>query len=611
MGRKTIKSIVSYAMLIVLVISMIISGTNKCGVYAQEYKPDFAGVYVYSKNYGNCVYHEELRCKAVYTGDLWFRWSYEIDGKTEIINDWSKEDTLNWTPERYGTYHVKCEAMYDCPVNEIDAENVEDVTSIINDAESDISAFTNAKSSTASITDSNADIATYTDAEFETATNTDYDYTDTESFIADKSSTILCKYCPYLKAVCQMPNPYGDGALIGIQADKANEYSFEMLVMDLNKYQRGEAPWIYSTGLMSSESDTVWAVWYPEYGVYFTLFRLYDKSGVIVDEYIYSYVCLPDSSYGVYDENTSLFSPEYSEYANDIKDTQIVADYNMQNADWLSTSGNSIIIGAPSEYRAIEGIRLKLANTSCPGSIVYSASYLDGSWESLKSDGEISGDLTGNKLVQSFRFELTGEISKFYDVYYRAYIDTFGWQGWAKNGEACGSQNYYRLIQAVEIRLVPKNSEIDITTGNAVKTPETIGDATIARYAREVITKETKRSMTRLEKLRACYDWCVREGRYIGILPKDVEGYTLDQYYAKIFFETQNGNCYCFNSAFCEMAKMLGYDAKLVYGYLIFQNGSKTPHGWVEIGGKTYDPQQEWRRHKDCFGNKYLEYEYE
>ncbi len=50
------------------------------------------------------------------------------------------------------------------------------------------------------------------------------------------------------------------------------------------------------------------------------------------------------------------------------------------------------------------------------------------------------------------------------------------------------------------------------------------------------------------------------------------------------------GNCYVLAAMFCEMARLLGYDAHLISGQVPLKGGGYGPHGWVEIieNGTTY-----------------------
>jgi len=58
--------------------------------------------------------------------------------------------------------------------------------------------------------------------------------------------------------------------------------------------------------------------------------------------------------------------------------------------------------------------------------------------------------------LEAVRITLTGEMGKYYDVYYRTHIQSFGWTGWAKNGQSCGSAGYSYRMEAMQIVIVPK-----------------------------------------------------------------------------------------------------------------------------------------------------------
>ena len=54
---------------------------------------------------------------------------------------------------------------------------------------------------------------------------------------------------------------------------------------------------------------------------------------------------------------------------------------------------------------------------------------------------------------------LTGDIANYYDVYYRVHAQSFGWLGWAKNGESAGTEGLSKRLEAIEIVLVEKGGE--------------------------------------------------------------------------------------------------------------------------------------------------------
>ena len=85
--------------------------------------------------------------------------------------------------------------------------------------------------------------------------------------------------------------------------------------------------------------------------------------------------------------------------------------------------------------------------------------------------GTISGT-TGKALrLEAISVRLTGDISKYYDIYYRVHVESFGWLGWAKNDEMAGTSGYGYRLEAIEIKLVKKGESIP-STDEAYKTPK-------------------------------------------------------------------------------------------------------------------------------------------
>ncbi|MFH5835254.1 N-acetylmuramoyl-L-alanine amidase [Proteiniclasticum sp. C24MP] len=84
-----------------------------------------------------------------------------------------------------------------------------------------------------------------------------------------------------------------------------------------------------------------------------------------------------------------------------------------------------------------------------------------------------SGDgltLKNANLLESVKFELHGEQKDKYDIYYRIHVQKLGWMGWAKNGFAAGTLHLGLRIEAMELKLLPKDSEADIISEGYFKT---------------------------------------------------------------------------------------------------------------------------------------------
>ena len=108
------------------------------------------------------------------------------------------------------------------------------------------------------------------------------------------SADICLEYHPHIKGKCQMPYwGEGGGYLIGVESyDNPNqEYQYEMLILDCTLLAQGMDAWIYGTVPTGvSEGNALWIVWQPQYGYYWTLFRVFDENDQLIDELCYGFV---------------------------------------------------------------------------------------------------------------------------------------------------------------------------------------------------------------------------------------------------------------------------------------------------------------------------------
>lgn len=99
---------------------------------------------------------------------------------------------------------------------------------------------------------------------------------------------------PYIKGKCQMPyTGKGGGYLIGVESyENPNQsYKYEMLILDCTLLAAGKDAWIYTTGQCGvSEGNALWTIWQPQYGYYWTLFRVFDGNGTMIDQACYGFV---------------------------------------------------------------------------------------------------------------------------------------------------------------------------------------------------------------------------------------------------------------------------------------------------------------------------------
>ena len=118
--------------------------------------------------------------------------------------------------------------------------------------------------------------------------------------------------------------------------------------------------------------------------------------------------------------------------------------------------------GTEGECKRMESIRMKLPS-SMNSSIQYRSHVQDIGWEkNWASNGSLSGTTGQCKRLEAIQIQLSGDVAKNYDVYYRVHAQDYGWLAWAKNGESSGTEGYAKRLEAIEVRLVPKGTTPDL-----------------------------------------------------------------------------------------------------------------------------------------------------
>lgn len=92
------------------------------------------------------------------------------------------------------------------------------------------------------------------------------------------------------------------------------------------------------------------------------------------------------------------------------------------------------------------------------GGVNYAVHLSGTGWQEESGTGTVNGCTDGTHGIEAVKISLTGDLTKYYDIYYRTHVQKFGWLGWAKNGQTAGTMgNGYRM-EALEIRLVSKDA---------------------------------------------------------------------------------------------------------------------------------------------------------
>lgn len=162
-----------------------------------------------------------------------------------------------------------------------------------------------------------------------------------------------------------------------------------------------------------------------------------------------------------------------------------------------------------------------------------------------------------------------------------------------KNGIVGSDKDGYRYADSNGVvntsycgAVTSNGSDWNVINGKVTKV-KTEYDKTLNR-ALKLVAKVTNSSMTKEQKLKACFN-------HIKTVPTEknpriphFHGENWHLMYANDVFVNNTGNCMSFGAAFAFMAKALGYNNV----YACNSGG----HGWAEVEGLIYDP--EWARHR-------------
>ncbi len=136
-----------------------------------------------------------------------------------------------------------------------------------------------------------------------------------------------------------------------------------------------------------------------------------------------------------------------------------------QDYGWQAAVASGQVAGTTGLGKRLEALRVSVGGVS--GTVQLQAHVSDQGWDSGWSDGQ-AGTTGMSRALEAVRIRLTGDVAASYDIYYRVHAANVGWLGWAKNGDAAGTQGYGHAIEAVEVLLVPKG-EAGPATGDAFK----------------------------------------------------------------------------------------------------------------------------------------------
>lgn len=130
---------------------------------------------------------------------------------------------------------------------------------------------------------------------------------------------------------------------------------------------------------------------------------------------------------------------------------------HIQDIGWQSYRKNGSISGTSGQSKRVEALKIRLGDNSYEGNIEYSTHVQDYGWMNYSSNDSISGTIGQSKRIEAIKIRLTGEISNYYDVFYRVQCQDFGWLGWTCNDRIAGTTGGGYRIESIQIKLYPKN----------------------------------------------------------------------------------------------------------------------------------------------------------
>lgn len=127
---------------------------------------------------------------------------------------------------------------------------------------------------------------------------------------------------------------------------------------------------------------------------------------------------------------------------------------HVQSIGWQRWVGNGEMAGTSGQSLRVEALQTRVKGTGLSGQIQLRSHVQSIGWEPGWSTK--SGTSGRGLRLEALCVRLTGNLGKYFDVYYRVHAQRIGWMGWAKNGEKSGTSAMSLRLEALEVRVVPK-----------------------------------------------------------------------------------------------------------------------------------------------------------
>ena len=118
-------------------------------------------------------------------------------------------------------------------------------------------------------------------------------------------------------------------------------------------------------------------------------------------------------------------------------------------------------LGTIGQSKRLENISLHLnrrTENMPEGKITYATHLSTLGWQDETGLDTVNGCTDGTYGIEAVKISISGDLANYYDIYYRAHVQKYGWLGWAKNGQAAGTTKCGYRMEALQIRLVSKDA---------------------------------------------------------------------------------------------------------------------------------------------------------
>ncbi len=137
---------------------------------------------------------------------------------------------------------------------------------------------------------------------------------------------------------------------------------------------------------------------------------------------------------------------------------------HVQRIGWQGWVNEGAMAGTSGQSLRVESLQTDVDGAGLTGEVHLNAHVQRIGWQ--PTWGTTCGT-TGQALrVEAICAQLTGDLAKYFDIYYRVHAQRIGWMGWAKNGQQAGTSAMSLRLEAIEMRLVNKGWAAPGSTDN-------------------------------------------------------------------------------------------------------------------------------------------------